>query len=139
VETGPALNHARTSDGVMLAYQVLGQGPALVWLPSLGNLLAQWRVPVLRAAYLELARSMTLVLYDGRGTGSSDRWVDTADPGLDADLRDLDAVLSAAGIRTTALLGYYHSATTAIAFAADQPERVGRMVLFGAPPGCATR
>ena len=54
VESGPALNYARTSDGVTLAYQVIGQGPALVWLPSLSSLLAQWRVPVLRAAYLEL-------------------------------------------------------------------------------------
>jgi len=131
VESGPALNYARTSDGVTLAYQVIGQGPALVWLPSLSSLRAQWRVPVLRAAYLELARSMTLVLYDGRGNGSSDRRVDTADLGLDAHLRDLDAVVSAAGITTTALLGYYHSATTAIAFAADHPEQVGRMVLFG--------
>jgi len=131
VESGPALNYARTSDGVTLAYQVIGQGPALVWLPSLSSLHAQWRVPVLRAAYLELARSMTLVLYDGRGNGSSDRRVDTADLGLDAHLRDLDAVVYAAGITTTALLGYYHSATTAIAFAADHPEQVGRMVLFG--------
>ena len=71
------------------------------------------------------------MLYDGRGNGSSDRRVDTADLGLDAHLRDLDAVVYAAGITTTALLGYYHSATTAIAFAADHPERVGRMVLFG--------
>lgn len=131
MESGPALNYARTSDGVTLAYQVIGQGPALVWLPSLSSLHAQWRVPVLRAAYLELARSMTLVLSDGRGNGSSDRRVDTADLGLDAHLRDLDAVVYAAGITTTALLGYYHSATTAIAFAADHPEQVGRMVLFG--------
>jgi hypothetical protein len=35
VEPGPALNDARTSDGVTLAYQVLGQGPALVRLPGL--------------------------------------------------------------------------------------------------------
>jgi hypothetical protein len=33
VEAGPDLDYARTSDGVTIAYQVLGQGPAVVWLP----------------------------------------------------------------------------------------------------------
>ncbi len=131
MEPGPELNYARTSDGVTIAYQVLGRGPAVVWLPSMSNLVAQWRVPVLRAAYENLARTMTVVLYDGRGTGSSDRRIETGDLGLEAHLRDLDAVLAASGITCSALLGYYHSATTAIAFAAHHPNRVTRMVLFG--------
>jgi len=139
VEAGPALNYARTSDGLTLAYQVLGRGPVLVWLPSLSNLLAQWRVPVLRAAYLELARSMTLVLYDGRGTGSSDRRVDTADLGLDAHLRDLDAVLSAAGSRRPRCSG-----TTTRRRRRSHSLRISRRGSAGwccsvARPGCATR
>jgi pimeloyl-ACP methyl ester carboxylesterase len=73
VEAVPDLRYARSSDGVTIAYQVFGRGPAMVWLPSLSNLLAQWRVPLLRDAYRRLAGSMTVVLYDGRGTGSSDR------------------------------------------------------------------
>ncbi|GEL16590.1 alpha/beta fold hydrolase [Pseudonocardia asaccharolytica] len=131
MEAGPDLDYARTGDGVTIAYQVLGRGPAVVWLPSLGNLRAQWRVPVLRAAYEHLARSVTLVLYDGRGMGSSDRRVDPGDLGLAAHLRDLDAVLTAAGLESTALLGYYHSTATAIAFAAERPQQVTRMILFG--------
>ncbi|MEJ3657445.1 alpha/beta fold hydrolase [Actinomycetes bacterium KLBMP 9759] len=132
MEDGPELQYTRTSDGVHIAYQVLGSGPALVWLPSLGNLLAQWRVPELRAAYLELSRSVRLVLYDARGMGSSDRRVDLRDLGLDAHTRDLEAVVDAVGLDTTSLLGYYHSSTTAMAFAAEHPHRVERMVLFGA-------
>ncbi|HEY4419849.1 MAG TPA: alpha/beta fold hydrolase [Pseudonocardia sp.] len=131
MEAGADLDYARTSDGVTIAYQVLGRGPAVVWLPSLGNLRAQWRVPVLRAAYEHLARSLTLVLYDGRGMGSSERRVDPNELGLDAHLRDLDAVVTAAGLESTALLGYYHSAATAIAFAAEHPRQVTRMALFG--------
>jgi len=131
VEAAPELRYTRTSDGVTIAYQVLGRGPALVWLPSLSNLVAQWRVPVLRNAYRRLAGSMTLVLYDGRGTGSSDRRVDVEDLGVEAHLRDLHAVMAAAGLETASLLGYYHSVATAIAFAADHPRRVPRMVLFG--------
>ncbi|MFI6074637.1 alpha/beta fold hydrolase [Actinoplanes sp. NPDC051343] len=130
----PELRFARAADGVTLGYQVFGQGPVLVWLPSLSNIVAQWRVPALRAAYLALAQHLTVVLYDGRGTGSSDRRIDLADLGVDAHLRDLTAVLDDAGIRRASLLGYYHAVTTAIAYAARRPERVDRLVLFGGAP-----
>lgn len=130
----PEVRFARAADGVTLGYQVFGQGPVLVWLPSLSNIVAQWRVPALRAAYLGLARHLTVVLYDGRGTGTSDRRIDLDDLGVDAHLRDLEAVLDGAGIARASLLGYYHSVTTAIAYAARRPERVGRMVLFGGSP-----
>ncbi len=134
MEPGPELRYARTADGVTLAHQVLGSGPPLVWLPSLGNLVGQWRVPALRRAYERLAGAHTLVLYDGRGMGSSDRRVDVEDLGVYAHLRDLHGVLDATGLGRANLLGYYHSVTTALAFAADHPERVGRMVLFGGAP-----
>jgi pimeloyl-ACP methyl ester carboxylesterase/DNA-binding CsgD family transcriptional regulator len=134
VDDVPELRYAPAVDGVTVAYQRFGSGPPVVWLPSLSNLVAQWRVPLLRAAYRQLARSLTVVLYDGRGTGSSDRRVDLDDLGVDAHLRDLRAVLDAEGIRTAALFGYYHSVATAIAFAAGHPERVSRLLLFGGAP-----
>jgi DNA-binding CsgD family transcriptional regulator/pimeloyl-ACP methyl ester carboxylesterase len=127
----PEVRFARTDDGVSIAYQMFGRGPVLVWLPSLSNIVAQWRVPALRAAYAALARNLTVVLYDGRGTGNSDRRIDTQDLGVAAHVRDLRAVLGDAGIERAALLGYYHSVATAIAFAAEEPSRVERMVLFG--------
>lgn len=131
MDAGPDLSYTRTSDGVTIAYQVLGRGPTVVWLPSLGNLAAQWRVPLMRAAYEHLARSVRLVLYDSRGMGSSDRRVEAGGLDLDGHVRDLDAVVDAVGAEPVALLGYYHSVPTAIAFAADRPEQVTRMVLFG--------
>ncbi|WP_250030961.1 alpha/beta fold hydrolase [Paractinoplanes maris] len=134
MEQLPDVRFARADDGVTLGYQVFGRGPVLVWLPSLSNIVAQWRIPALRAAYEGLARDLTVVLYDGRGTGSSDRRVDLGDLGVEAHLRDLRAVLDHAGIRRASLLGYYHSVPTAIAFAAREPGRVERLVLFGGAP-----
>ncbi|MBM2614420.1 alpha/beta fold hydrolase [Actinoplanes sp. LDG1-06] len=125
---------ARAADGVTIGYQVLGRGPVLVWMPSLSNIEAQWRIPALRAAYLGLARSCTLVLYDGRGTGTSSRDIDLTDLGVEAHLRDLTAVLDDAGIRRASLLGYYHAVATALEFAAREPARVERLVLFGGAP-----
>ena len=68
----PMIRYATTADGVSVAWQSTGDGPPLVWMPSLGNLVAQWRIPFLRRAYEALAGSVRLVLYDGRGTGSSE-------------------------------------------------------------------
>ena len=130
----PEVRYARTGDGVTIGYQLFGQGPVLVWLPSLSNIVAQWRIPALRAAYQGLARDMTVLLYDGRGTGSSDRRIDLDDLGVEAHLRDLAAVLDHAGLHRVSLLGYYHSVPTAIAFAARYPDRAERLVLFGGAP-----
>lgn len=134
MDSQPEVRFARAADGVTIGYQVFGQGPPLVWMPSLSNIVAQWRIPALRAAYLGLARAMTVVLYDGRGTGVSDRRIDLGDLGVDAHLRDLRAVLDAERLTRVSLLGYYHSVATAIAFAARRPERVDRLVLFGGTP-----
>src|SRR4051812_5546757 len=103
-------------------------------MPSLSNIVAQWRIPAVRAAYLGLSEHLTVVLYDGRGTGSSDRRIDLDDLGVEAHLRDLSAVLDDAGIQRASLFGYYHSVATAIAFAARRPAHVDRMVLFGGAP-----
>ncbi|MDI6102461.1 alpha/beta fold hydrolase [Actinoplanes sp. NEAU-A12] len=134
MDSQPEVRFARTADGVTIGYQVFGQGPPLVWMPSLSNIVAQWRIPALRAAYLGLSQRMTVVLYDSRGTGTSDRRIDLDDLGVDAHLRDLHAVLDTAGLTQASLLGFYHSVTTAIAFAARAPERVERLVLFGGTP-----
>ena len=127
----PTLRYARASDGVTIAYTSVGSGPALVWLPPVpfSNVIGQWRVPSVHDAYQRLATRLQLILYDGRGTGHSQRDVD--DLGLDAMLRDLDAVVGHARLQRFALLGYYHSVPAAIAYAARHPQRVSRLVLFG--------
>jgi pimeloyl-ACP methyl ester carboxylesterase len=127
----PALNYARTSDGVTIAYTAAGSGPGLVWLPSLSHVEAQWQVPVLRDTYQRLAASLRLVLFDGRGTGRSQRDVDPADLGLDGQLRDLEAVIGHLGLERVAIIGLYHAVAPAIAYAARHPGRVSHLVLFG--------
>lgn len=125
----PEVRYAQTSDDIAIAYQTVGSGPVTIWMPSLSNIRAQWRVPALRMAYERLSQDLTLVLYDGRGTGSSDRRA--GDLGLEAHIRDLEAVIEAVGADRVNLLGYYHAVATAVAYAATNPQRVDRMLLFG--------
>jgi DNA-binding NarL/FixJ family response regulator len=128
----PQLRYAHTTDGVTIAYTVEGRHePTLVWLPPapFSDVLAQYAMPLLRNVYARIAGRVRLVLFDGRGSGHSQR--DVTDLSLDAELRDLDAVVDDAGLTRFALLGYYHSVPHALAYAARHPGRVTQLVLFG--------
>jgi class 3 adenylate cyclase len=70
-----------------------------------------------------------VVRYDGRGSGMSDR--DIADLSLEAQTRDLEAVIERLGLQRFALLGYIDSGVVAIGYAVRHPERVSHLVLWG--------
>ena len=53
-------------------------------------------------------------------------------PDLDARVEDLRAVMDAAGSARATLFGHSEGGSTAIAFAVRYPERVERLILFGA-------
>ena len=128
----PQLRFARTADDVTIAYTSDGQqGSTLIWLPPapFSDVMAQYRIPLLRDIYARLTKRLRLVLFDGRGTGRSQR--DVTDLSLDALLRDVDAVVSDARLSRFALLGYYHSVPLALAYAARHPSSVTHLVLFG--------
>jgi pimeloyl-ACP methyl ester carboxylesterase/DNA-binding CsgD family transcriptional regulator len=127
----PTLATATSADGTRIAWTSNGEGQALVHMPGVpfSNVEGEWRIPVLRRTFTGLADHVRLIQYDGRGTGRSQR--DVADLSLEAYLSDLDAVVEAAGLDRVVLLGFYHSATHAIAWAARHPERVRGLILFG--------
>ena len=60
--------------------------------------------------------------------GASDRAV--SDWSLDARVKDLDAIVSRVGSRRLVLAGLDHGATTAIAYAARNPDRVSHLILL---------
>jgi DNA-binding CsgD family transcriptional regulator/pimeloyl-ACP methyl ester carboxylesterase len=93
------------------------------------NLRMEWQNTFLNGIFEQLARRLTLIHYDGRGTGHSQR--DVTDLSLDAMVADLEAVVDRAGAAQVSLLGQYNSCPHAIAYAALHPERVKRMALFG--------
>jgi DNA-binding CsgD family transcriptional regulator/pimeloyl-ACP methyl ester carboxylesterase len=127
----PRISYARSADGVTLAFTVAGDGPALVFVPMVpfSNLSAEWQNPLLRGVFERLAQRLTLIHYDGRGTGHSQR--DVTDLSLDAMVSDLEAVVDRVGLAQVSLLGQYNGCPHAIAYAARHPGRVKRMVLFG--------
>jgi pimeloyl-ACP methyl ester carboxylesterase/DNA-binding CsgD family transcriptional regulator len=130
----PVIQYARTGDGVAIAYWRIGSGVPLVHMPMfpLGHLLSEWGQAAVRDYFKGLASACTLIHYDGRGTGLSDR--DVTDYSQDAKLRDLAAVADSADLSTFALLGFGHIGAAAIQYAALHPERVSHLVLWHAYP-----
>jgi DNA-binding CsgD family transcriptional regulator/pimeloyl-ACP methyl ester carboxylesterase len=127
----PRISYARSADGVSLAFTVAGDGPPLVFVPwvPFSNLRMEWQNTFLNGIFEQLARRLTVIHYDGRGTGHSQR--DVTDLSLDAMVADLEAVIDEVGAAAVSLLGQYNSCPHAIAYAARHPERVRRMALFG--------
>ncbi|HEX6201609.1 MAG TPA: alpha/beta fold hydrolase [Thermoanaerobaculia bacterium] len=118
------------ADGVRLAWATAGEGPPLVKTANyLTHLEHDWESPVWEHWLGELARHHTLVRYDERGSGLSDWQVD--DFSMDGWVRDLEAVVDAAGLDRFALLGLSQGAAVGVAYAARHPERVTHLVLYG--------
>ena len=117
-------------DGVQLAYATMGQGPPLMktgnWLTHLEFELES---PIWRHLYREVARDHTLIRYDCRGTGLSDRAVD--DISFELLVSDLEAVVDAAGLTRFALFGLSGGCPISIVYAVRHPERVSHLVLYG--------
>ena len=118
------------SDGVRIAYATTGDGPPLVKAANwLSHLEYDLHSPVWRHWLREMSRDHTLLRYDERGCGLSD-W-DVEDHSHDAWVRDLEAVVDAAGLERFDLVGISQGGPVAIAYTALHPERVKRLVLYG--------
>ncbi|MFM0051698.1 alpha/beta fold hydrolase [Caballeronia grimmiae] len=118
------------SDGARIAYATCGSGPPLIKAANwLSHLELDFSSPVWSHLMLELCQHHTLIRYDQRGCGLSDR--DVADISFDAWLRDLETVVDACGIERFPLLGISQGASIAVAYAVAHPERVTHLVLHG--------
>jgi len=125
------IRFCKTADGVRIAYATVGAGQPLVKAANwLSHIEYDWRTPVWRPLFERLARNRRLVRYDARGCGLSD-W-DVDEFSLEVWVRDLEAVVDAAGLKRFSLLGISQGGPIAITYAVRHPERVSRLVLLGA-------
>ena len=72
-----SIQFCTTSDNVNIAFASVGSGPPLVKAANwMNHLEMDWNSPVWRHLLDEFSRDQTLIRYDERGTGLSDRSVD---------------------------------------------------------------
>lgn len=120
-----------TNRGQRIAYDVTGDGPAVVlqhWL--LGNRRA-WHTAGYVAA---LADAYRVICIDSLGHGDSDKPVDQGLYGRAARAGDVAAVLDAAGVARAHLIGYSMGGWMGMAMLQLQPERLLSAVIGGWDP-----
>jgi class 3 adenylate cyclase len=126
----PETRYARSGD-VMVAYQVLGEGPFdVVFAPSgVSHVELFWDMARVAAMVRGIAEHARVIIFDKRGTGMSDRVAGV--PTLEERSDDIRAVMDAVGSERAALLGGVEGVPMSVVFAASHPERVSALVLYG--------
>lgn len=127
------VHFATTDDGVRIAYTTSGAGYPLLWLPHFlaSNVQLEWEFPQ-RYVYDWLGQRFTVVRFDCRGLGLSDREVD--DVSLQARFRDVAAVTRKLGLQRFALAGIEGGGNLAASYAAAFPDEVSQLVLINWTP-----
>ena len=126
----PRIQYARTSDGENIAYWTLGTGTPFILMPSsmMTPSMRHWATERGRRWFTRLAENRMLIRYDNRGCGHSTGNV--LDYSLSARLLDLQAVIEGMNLDRCMLFGYFQSGFEAIAYAAEHPDKVSRVILW---------
>ena len=120
-----------TSDGVRLAYTIGGSGPPLVRaIDWLNHLDFEWKNPNRRNWFAQIMCQHTLLRYDQRGSGLSD-W-NVEDFSFERSLQDFEELIEAVGFERFAIVGSCQGGAIGAAYAAHHPERVTKLILYGA-------
>jgi class 3 adenylate cyclase/pimeloyl-ACP methyl ester carboxylesterase len=127
--TSPTTRYARSGDA-SIAYQIVGEGPLDLlfltgWLTQLEQL---WEAPANRRFLERLTTFGRLILFDSRGTGLSERVLETYT--IEQEARDALAVLDAAGSERAALFTYAQGGLVGALLAAEHSERVGALIMY---------
>lgn len=122
---------AQAADGVCIAYQVSGQGPALVFCHAMASDHSMFDQH--RDLFSE---SHTFITFDQRGSGSSDHPPFREGPDslytVEKFGEDLKAVLDQLGIERASILGFSMGAIAALSFSTRWSHRVEQLILVSA-------
>jgi class 3 adenylate cyclase len=128
----PETRYAKDGDSHHIAYQVVGEGQDLLFVPAATfpiDLL--WDEPAVAGHLRRLASFSRLILTDLLGTGSSDAVPIHDRPAMQAWTDGLVAVLDAVGSECVSVFAMSESALPAMLLTASHPQRVRSLVLFG--------
>ena len=126
----PETRYAK-SDGLSIAYQVVGDGPLDLLLVHgfVSHLDVAWEEPHLAQFLNRLASFSRLILFDKRGTGLSDP---VGEPPTFAErMADIRAVLDEVGSERAALFGISEGGPLSIVFSVTYPERTSALIAYG--------
>jgi DNA-binding CsgD family transcriptional regulator/pimeloyl-ACP methyl ester carboxylesterase len=122
----PRIQFGRTADGVDIAFATAGDGlPLVLAAPPLAHVQGRWEF--FARLYQSLAAHFQLIWYDSRGCGLSDR--DAVDFSMEAMIRDLEAVVRAAGLTRFRMAAFYDAVPVAVNYATVHSEKILALIL----------
>jgi pimeloyl-ACP methyl ester carboxylesterase len=124
--TGDIAARFAKANGIKIAYRVRGEGPPLVLVMGYRLNSSAWPEAFIEA----LARQFTIITFDNRGTGLSDKPVEGY--AIANMARDICGLLDELEIARVHMLGYSMGGAIAQEFVRQFPERVSSLIL------CAT-
>jgi pimeloyl-ACP methyl ester carboxylesterase len=122
-----------TDDGVCIAYDVTGQGPALMLLHGAGKTRKDWH----KAGYVErLREDFSVINVDIRGSGESDCLTRIDDYAIEKICKDLEEITDACGVQQIGVWGYSFGGNIA-RYLGAWSARVKAIAVIGVPFGRA--
>ena len=126
-----SVSYFTTPDGVRLAYGTLGEGPAVIVPPGwISNIETLDENPYAIAVYEGLAKRHRVIVYDKQGCGLSER--EASEFTIERLVAELKALIDHLELDQVTLLGDSQGGLTAMAYAAEHPERVTGLALNSA-------
>jgi pimeloyl-ACP methyl ester carboxylesterase/DNA-binding CsgD family transcriptional regulator len=130
------IRFCKSRDDTRIAYAICGRGPPLLfaqhWMHHLDH---DWDNAIWRPWLDLLTRKHTLIRFDWRGCGLSDR--DGVSFTGEKFIEDFEAVVAAAALKRFAIVGISSCGLFSAGYAARHPDRVSR--LFLSAPGARGR
>jgi pimeloyl-ACP methyl ester carboxylesterase len=116
------------ANGIVMNYEVAGQGECLALVHGAGDSLHMWyeQVPV-------LSRRFRVLTYDVRGFGETE--LPESDVGLEVLAEDLHQLLRALAVDRAFVLGYSMGGRIALQLAIDHPDLVRALILANSAVG----
>ncbi len=127
----PQIRYTKTSDGVSIAYFVVGAGPPIIMVGGgfgWPHIQLNWPVTLAVGGFEALLADHSMTFYDIRGTGSSQREITEFEE--ESLTFDLAAIIEMQPSTPVVLLAAGHGGPTAIRFAAGHPGLVSHLILW---------
>ena len=126
----PNTRYALSGD-VNIAFQVMGDGPIdIIMVPGVvSHIEFLHEFPGYTEFLHRLATFARVVTFDKRGQGLSDGI--SGAPSLEQRVDDVRAIMDNIGSQRAVLLGFSEGSPMSAFFAAANPERVSKLILFG--------
>src|ERR1700736_2233023 len=123
--------HYALSGDVNIAYQTMGDGPEeIIIVPGVvSHVEFLHEIPGYTQFLRRLATFARVVTFDKRGQGLSDAI--SGAPSLEQRVDDVRAIMDDIGSQRAVLLGFSEGSPMSAFFAAANPERVSKLILFG--------